>query len=205
LKPSTLTRKAPITRTGFKPAEPKPPKGPRKKKCQACKTLFTPFRALEAWCSPECGLIVAKDRLAKQERKVDRERKQALKSRKDWEREAQQAMNQWVREVRDADKPCISCGRWHEGQWHNGHYLSRGARPNLALEESNTAKQCQPCNVHLSGNQVQFRAGLVARIGLQAVEALESDHVPRKYTIEDLQAIRNKYRALVRQAKKEEV
>lgn len=209
-----MKRNVPLKRSGFKPAvfgavrsdavEPKPAPGPRKRKCavKGCDVRFVPRSMLHKACGPEHAELIAKDVTAKQQRKADRERKQSLKSRKDWEREAQQAVNQWVREVRDADKPCISCGRWHDGQWHAGHYLSRGARPNLALVALNIAKQCMPCNVHLSGNQVQFRAGLVARIGVEAVEALEADHTPRKYTIDELKSIRDAYRKLLRDSKK---
>jgi hypothetical protein len=45
------------------------------------------------------------------------------------------------------------------------------------------------------------RLGLIARIGLEAVEALESDQEPRKYTIDDLKAIKTKYSALMRAMK----
>lgn len=151
-------------------------------------------------CKQECAAIHAEAVRKAQERKADRERKQALKSRQDWQKEAQQALNLWIRTVRDKDKPCISCGRWHEGQWHSGHYLSRGARPGLALVENNLAKQCMPCNVHLSGNQINFRLGLIERIGSQAVALLEIDDRPRKHTIDELKQIRDHYRKLVREA-----
>lgn len=154
-------------------------------------------------CKPECAALLVEQVKAKAARKEDRERKQATKSRRDWEQETQQAVNAWVRLVRDADKTCISCGRWHDGQWHCGHYLSRGARPGLRYVEANLAKQCAPCNVHLSGNQVNFRLGLIARIGLAAVEALEADDAPRKYSIDQLREIRDDYRARLRALKKE--
>jgi len=196
-------RQTELRRTAFKrtmPTEPKPSPGPRKRTCKACKTKFQPFRSIEAWCSPECGLIVAKERLAKQEAKKDRERKQALKSRRDWMKDAQVAVNAYVRE-RDHDLPCISCGKWFDGTWQAGHYLSRGARPNLALDERNIAKQCMPCNVHLSGNQAAFRIGLIARIGLEEVERLEADHSPRKFDADELKAIRDEYRLKLKKLK----
>lgn len=197
----TLTRKTPLTRTGFKPAAPKPPRGPRQRKCSNCGTSFQPDRMGQKVCGIPCAHSYARRIKEQQERKELKARKQATKSRRDWEKEAQQAVNAWVRLVRDADKTCISCGRWHDGQWHCGHYLSRGARPGLRYVEANLAKQCAPCNVHLSGNQVNFRLGLIARIGLAAVEALEADDTPRKYSIDDLKAIRDEYRARLRALK----
>lgn len=153
-------------------------------------------------CKPECAAALVERNKALA---IKRERQQGLaklKKRADWMREAQTALNKWIREVRDAGKPCISCGHTDHGQkFDAGHYITRGSRPNLALEELNLARQCHWCNVHLSGNQILFRRGLVDRIGLAAVEALEADTTPRKYTVEQLQAIKADYMARIKQAK----
>jgi hypothetical protein len=143
-------------------------------------------------CSPICA-----SRLVKQAKKDDREttkaRKAAIKSRADWAREAQTAFNAWVR-ARDADKPCISCERHHTGQYHAGHYLSRGARPELAYEPDNCHKQCAPCNTHLSGNVSMYRVNLVKLIGLERVEWLEGPYTAKHYSIEDLREIKETYK-----------
>jgi hypothetical protein len=125
-------------------------------------------------------------------RKERAEAKQKLKRRADYVREAQQAVNAYVR-ARDADLPCISCGRWHDGQWHAGHYLSTGARPNLRFDEQNIHKQCQPCNTHLSGNLVNYRRRLIEKIGIDAVEGIEADQSTRKWSVDDLVDIRRQY------------
>lgn len=164
---------------------------------------------MQSACSTLCALNIAKAKReraqkveSKQQRKIDRERKEKLKTRADWMKEAQAALNRWVVHVRDKDKPCISCGRNHQGQYHGGHYRSRGSAPQLALEPLNIHKQCAPCNTHLHGNLIQYRVGLIDRIGLEAVEAIEADNTPRKYTIEELKAIKKKYSALARQLAK---
>lgn len=152
-------------------------------------------------CGPACAeTFVA----AEKARKLKRERQEGLaklKRRADYFKETQTALNKWVREVRDAGKPCISCGRHHQGQNHAGHFLSRGSHPHLALVESNIALQCMPCNVHLSGNQLAFRRGLIERIGALAVELLESDTTPRKYSIDELKAMKADYLKRIREAK----
>jgi hypothetical protein len=199
MKRSPMKPGKPLARAPFPPAEPKPAAGPRQKSCKVCREKFVPVRALQAVCGMACAQKLAEGVRQAQERKQDRERKQALKSRRDWLNEAQQALNAWVRLVRDAGKPCISCGRHHEGQTHGGHYISRGARPNLALVEMNVHLQCAPCNVHLSGNQINFRLGLIARYSVALVEMLESDHTPRKYTVEQLKEIRDTYRRKLRE------
>lgn len=153
-------------------------------------------------CRPECAQMHVE---LEKDRKLKRERQEGLaklKKRADHFKETQAALNKWIREVRDAGKPCISCGHADHGQkFDAGHYISRGSRPNLALEELNLARQCHWCNVHLSGNQILFRKGLVARIGLEAVEALEADTTPRKYTVEQLQAMKAEYLRRIKEAK----
>lgn len=136
---------------------------------------------------------------AKVERAEDRRRKEAIKTLADLKREAQQALNRWIVKVRDADKPCISCGRHHQGQYHAGHYLSRGAAPQHALNPLNVWKQCAPCNTYLHGNQAAYRARLVELIGLATVEALENDNAARKWERDELKAIRDEYRAKLKE------
>jgi hypothetical protein len=137
-------------------------------------------------------VIAAESAKAKQVRKEYRAEKQKMKSRADWLREAQAAFNRYIR-LRDHDKPCISCGRNHQGQWHAGHYRSVGACPELRFEELNVHKQCAPCNDHLSGNIVEYRRGLIERIGIDRVEWLEGNHEAKKYTIEEIRAIKAEY------------
>ena len=164
-------------------------------------------------CSEDCAGAFAVSKRLKEERRAEKAaqalerkdtkaRKERLKSRSELAREAQQAFNQWVR-LRDADKPCISCGRHHEGQYHAGHYMSVGARPELRYEPINVWKQCAPCNTHLSGNAVLFRQALVREIGVENVEWLEGPHPARKYTADELKAIRDEYRAKARELKRE--
>ena len=179
------------------------------KKCKVCRAPFEPRLPMAQVCSIDCARSLAvsvrgkaEKQAAIKQRKADRERKERLKSRSELAREAQQAFNQWVR-LRDADKPCISCGRHHEGQYHAGHYLSVGARPELRYEPLNVWKQCSPCNTHLSGNAVLFRQALVREIGLDRVEWLEGPHPAKKYTADELRAIKAKYAAMARELKRE--
>ena len=164
----------------------------KQKKCRHCKTLFTPILPMQVVCGIECAKAIAAKKREKVEKANDRQKREALKSRAQWAREAQSAVNAYIRK-RDEDKPCISCGRYHQGQLHAGHYLSRGAHPELSMDERNIHKQCQPCNVHLSGNQIEYRKGLISRYGVEYVEWLEGPHEPAKHTIDDLKAIKATY------------
>ena len=176
----------------------------RLKKCKACGSKFEPIRSTQVICfSLPCAIKHTQNLKAKRERKETRERKAKLKDRRDWLREAQAVFNKYIR-IRDAGQPCISCGRHHNGQIHAGHFLSVGARPELRFNERNVHAQCAPCNNHLSGNIVLYRKGLIAKIGIESVEQLEGDHDPRKYTIDDLKAIKSLYQAKCTELEKQD-
>jgi hypothetical protein len=182
-------------------------KQPRPKKCRQCREIFTPAKSLQVVCTPACGLALAKVKrererksLATIERREIKVRREKLKSRADHLRETQAVVNEFIR-LRDAHLPCVSCGRFHDGQWHAGHYRSAGGHPELRFEPLNIWRQCAPCNTHKSGDLVNYRVELIRRIGPEKVEWLEGPHEPQRYTIEDLKAIKAKYRALIREMK----
>ena len=174
-------------------------KHPKAKTCEVCERVFVPDRMVQLVCRPACAMARVRN-AKKAERESVRARKEAIKSKADWAREAQTAFNAWIR-ARDEGLPCISCGRHHQGQWHAGHYLSTGARPELRYTESNVHRQCAPCNTHLSGNAVLYRIGLINRIGSDAVEWLEGPHELPKLTADDYRAIRDTYRQKLKEIK----
>lgn len=152
-------------------------------------------------CATNCGLERAQKARDKEKRKEVRKAKERLKTRGEHAREAQAAFNAYIR-ARDADQPCISCGRHHQGQYHAGHYRTVGANPELRFEELNVHKQCAPCNNHKSGNIVEYRINLVQRIGQDNVDWLEGPHEPKKYTIEQLKEVKREYRRKAREINK---
>lgn len=173
----------------------------KKKKCKVCRSEFEPTKPMAVVCSMDCAISLGNLKKAKrerakasQERKEKKEKLEKRKTRQEWEREAQSEFNKYIR-LRDINMACISCGRHHQGQYHAGHYLSRGARPELAFDEDNCHKQCSVCNYHLSGNAVLYRIGLLKKIGLERVERLECYVGIAKRSIDDLRAIKAHYRA----------
>ncbi|MBI6944044.1 recombination protein NinG [Pseudomonas putida] len=183
----------------------------KQKTCKACGTKFRPSLSTQKACGVKCALELAKQpanqqvarkAIADRERREIQVQKQKLKSRADYMREDQTAFNQWVR-LRDDGLPCISCGRHHEGQYHAGHYRTVGANPELRFEPLNVHKQCAPCNNHKSGDIVNYRINLVHRIGADGVEFIEGPHEAKRYTIDDLKAIKAEYRAKIKQLKEQ--
>lgn len=185
----------------------------RRKACgnPACGAKFTPMQLGQKVCGWQCGLAIAKEpanqsvarkAIAQRERREIKVRKQKLKSRADYVREAQAVFNQWVR-LRDADQPCISCGRHHQGKYDAGHYRTTAACPELRFDPLNVHKQCSPCNTQLSGNIVEYRLALIRRIGQERVDWIEGPHEAKRYTIDDLKAIKAEYRAKIKQLKEQ--
>jgi hypothetical protein len=187
-----------------------------RRKCAICKMPeqrwpMKPQNSLTRVCSIGCALAKARADEAVKARKVaaaaakqnraDRER---IKTLAQWTKEAQAAVNAWVR-LRDevAGLPCISCQRHHQGQWHAGHYRSTAAAPHLRFDtDRNIWRQCSVCNLHLSANLINYRASLIKMIGIKAVESLENDNTVRKYSKDDLRQIRDDYRRKYRELKK---
>ena len=192
-------------------------KQPKPKKCRVatCRASFVPARIGQAVCSPACAIIdaprhapKAHKALADIGRKDIKVRKEQLKSRADHLREAQAAVNEFIR-LRDAHLPCISCDSTPNdndlmtgSRWDAGHYRSVGACPGLRFEPLNIHRQCVKCNRNLSGNAVEYRIRLVLRIGAEKVDWLEGPHPARKYTVDEIKVIKAEYRAKTRELKR---
>jgi len=205
-------------------------KAPKPKKCRvaSCGASFVPQRLGQAVCSPACALKdaprneqKAKKAISQRDRREIEVRKEKLKTRTDHLKDAEKAVCDYRRMYElSIGSGCISCGESQEsilaaqgwktgGAFDAGHFLGKGARPELRLVPNNIWLQCKSCNAGSSkyarkGQTVSqaFREGLIARIGLEAVEALEADHAPRKETIQQLKAITAEYRAKTKELKK---
>jgi hypothetical protein len=172
-------------------------------KCRICRA---PNRQFKTTCSIDCEVILGEKLLAKKklndarkERASDKARKEKLKGRRDYIKEAKTAMHLFVR-CRDAGKQCISCEKILPiesklgGGFDAGHYRSVGSAKHLEFDERNIHGQCKHCNDYLKGNPIGYRLGLINRFNVEYVEAIEHDNAPRKLTIDDLKNIKEKYK-----------
>ncbi|NWK87016.1 recombination protein NinG [Raoultella terrigena] len=182
----------------------------RRCKNEECREWFIPKFDNQCWCSPACGTKIALARRARERERAEkaadkkrrreeqqqkdklRIRKLALKPRSYWIKQAQQAVNAYVRE-RDRDLPCVSCGTYTSAQWDAGHYRTTAAAPQLRFDPRQIHKQCIVCNQHKSGNLVPYRIELIRRIGQEAVDDIEADHDRHRWTIEECKAIKAEY------------
>jgi len=180
-------------------------KKPRLKTCKSCGDEFQVLRPLQSVCGVACAVKLAREKQEKASQKARRAEtkaaKEKLKSRADYLKECQQAFNAWVRE-RDYAEPCISCGTTKPVQYCAGHYLTVGAHPELRFEPLNIHKQCNKnCNLEKSGNIVEYRKGLLAKIGTERLAWLEGKHDPVKYTIDEIKEMTKHFRAEAKRLK----
>lgn len=192
------------------------------KKCKQCGQKFTPARGFQPTCSTDCAILWARDNpqftqtankriegLAKRTRsRQKREKLKEMMPAREWIKKAQTAFNAYIR-ARDRHFPCICCNSWGEGEdwmpggkWDCGHFLSRGAYPELRFHEDNAHRQLKSCNAGASKYAKKsrtvakgYRKNLITKIGVERVEWLEGPHEPLKLTIPQIQEIERTYKA----------
>ena len=181
-------------------------------KCKACKSPYIKRNSWQTICeSVDCVIEIAVKNQAARKKVERKETKAKIKVLTDTKpkltKAAQIAFNAYIR-ARDYGQPCISCDNpinWGSGATGGvcdcGHWLSVGARVNLRFNEDNAHAQCKYCNNQLSGNAANYRIGLVKRIGLERVEALECDHKLNHYTKDDLREIEATYKQKLKSLK----
>ncbi len=193
----------------------------KKRKCKYCKTYTDKFIVVPAgtFCdNMDCAVRFAMDKRQKDIEKARKKKAKEFKERvglkrKTSEKElAQRAFNKWLKleyllECKSKGKQpeCISCGKlFHSGNMNDlcaGHYKTRGARPDLALNTLNVWPQCNHrCNCQLSGNisgamgTKGYTQGLSDWLGNEKaaslLETLDKRRKTIKYTPEDYQRCR---------------
>lgn len=185
------------------------------RKCRVCRASYTPIRPLQSACGTACALALAQTmrerdaaRAAREDRKQTRAQLEAMKTIPQLLKEAQHAFNRFIR-LRDRGRNCISTGRplpldGIGGAYDAGHYRSVGSAPHLRFNEYNCHGQTKYANQYLAGDAQAYRIGLIARIGLERVEALEANNDTHKWTRDEVRAIRDTYRARAKQLERKD-
>jgi hypothetical protein len=110
-------------------------------------------------------------------------------------KKAQLVFNAWIRQ-RDADKPCISCGKYKELQ--AGHYYSVKMYDGLRFDELNVHGECAGCNCFNDSHLITYGDNLRERIGDEnmlrlKLRAVEYKKFGKKWTRDELNEIIKKY------------
>ena len=182
--------------------------------CRQCKQRF-PRDGMAIlpggnFCTIEHAMLYGKSKAQATQKKAKakqhREDKLKIKKLSEYIAEAQRAFNRYIR-ARDYFEPCISCGErrvqleitsgWLGGIFDAGHYKSRGAAPHLKFNLHNCHGQCKKCNggsgkfAHKEASVgKQYRISLIGKIGIDKVEALESNQEIRKFSKEYCERIK---------------
>lgn len=202
----------------------------KRTRCPHCKGRLNPGQRIHPDCIEsyaEAEEAKAKRKAIKQavmqakvERAETRRRKEAAKTPSEVRAEAKVAI-QGARRLEELAKGrgCMSCKRSQEevqagpwrpgGYWDGGHFKSKGAFPELALEPLNIWLQCKSCNAG-SGKYARkgytvskaFEENLIEAEGQDLVDWLNGPHEPKHYEMDELVAIRDHYRAKVKEMKK---
>ena len=168
-------------------------------RCKNCKDKFVVKYFLQKYCmeKDECikAFVDAKKTTDINE-KVSKMKKNLI-SHKDYIKLFQSVFNTFIR-MRDADKPCISCGVFKCEEFHAGHYIASTYQYHR-FNEFNVHKQCSKCNTHLRGNLIPYRIELIKRIGLAEVEYLEdSRHMMLEIKVPELKQKIKEYKEKIK-------
>ena len=181
----------------------------------------------KGYCSAECLVIHEKaKRVAAAEKKVKADRKKDRAAVRElnrkslsWQHKQTQPVFNRMRVLeelkwfksRGLEPVCISCGKPNM-DWCCGHFKTVGAQSNLRYDELNTWLQCnRNCNMCKSGNiegdknARGYKQGLLDRFGAEEgkriIDYCESNTEPYKWTIDELEVMRAKFNARVRELK----
>jgi len=168
-------------------------------RCRNCKDKFEPVKFNAKYClKDECIKAFVEEVKTRQWKETKTRMKQDLKTLQDWLKEAQTIFNKYVR-LRDQGLPCISCNLPPKKK-NAGHYFSSGGHSNVRFDEDNVHLQCEACNTFLSGNLLNYQIGIQKKIGAQKLlELQERAHVTKKWTIDELKEIIEKYKTKIKE------
>lgn len=138
----------------------------------------------------------------RQNKIMQAEAKKKLKTKSDYIKEAQAAVNWYVR-MRDIynGHSCISCKAAYDGnrsKWDAGHLISR-KHPKTRFNLWNINLQCVKCNRYGYGELLEYRSNLIARIGKEKVKWIQDNfRADHKFTIEYLERLKRIFRKKAR-------
>ena len=159
------------------------------KSCKKCGEIFTPYRTTDKHCYVCSKTEQALKNLAKIKKDKVKKAKEDLLTTSDYLKLAQQVFNKWVR-LRDQDQGCISCGNPLGSKYDAGHFWSAGGHSNVRFNENNVHAQCVSCNQHKHGNLLEYRKGLIAKIGHHNYTLLsDKAYKTRKWDKEELKEL----------------
>lgn len=180
--------------------------------CDICSKKFKKFSSTQTTCGFECALELSERKLDKRKAKLVRAAKRQNKADRKAFREndrplqlknAQKAVNWYVKYVQELGKPCYTCGKELKNGpgTHAGHWLTVGAHPEKRFDTRHMRKQCYSCNTHNGGEPVIFEKNLRLELGDELVDEIRNSKPP-KLTTPEVVELRKKFQAINLKARK---
>ena len=168
-------------------------------KCKHCKEKFEPVKFLQKYClKDECVRVWVESEKAKTWKKTKAKMKSDLETVQELIKATQIIFNKYIR-LRDKGQNCISCQKKPLKE-NAGHYFNANNHWNVRFNELNVHLQCEHCNTYLSGNLIEYRKGLINKIGEEQLTLLELEaNKTRKFTIEELKEIIETYKKKIKE------
>jgi hypothetical protein len=187
----------------------------RPKKCGQCKKPFKPERSFQPCCSVPCAILYARKQNEKEQKVIQKQRKEGIKRDSEWREETQTLFNKMRRleellwfKVRNLEPFCISCQKpLGNDIWCCGHYHTRKARQDLAFDRLNTYLQHnRGCNEAQSGDIRGMERGFAVRFGNDEAERI-IDHCmlvkpAPKRSADDWKAMKKEFSSRIRELTK---
>jgi hypothetical protein len=146
----------------------------------------------------ECVRVWVESEKANAWKKTKSKAKLDLMTIQDYIKLAQQVFNKYIR-LRDKGNVCISCQKKPLKE-NAGHYFNANNHWNVRFNELNVHLQCEHCNTYLSGNLIEYRKGLIDKIGIEQLTLLELEaKKTRKFTKDELMQIINIYKKKIKE------
>lgn len=171
-------------------------------RCKHCKEKFEAVRFNQKYClKSECVKFWVEQEKQKQWKTKKAKLKKDLLTVQDWLKIAQKVFNEYIR-LRDKGLPCISCQNPKPKKVNAGHFYSSGGHKAVTFDEDNVHLQCEHCNTYLSANLIEYRKGLIERIGIERFEQLEQKaQGTANYTRQELEELTKEYKQKIKELK----
>jgi hypothetical protein len=168
-------------------------------RCKNCKNKFEAVRFNQKFClDADCVRVWVEFEKTKQWKEKKQKMQQELETIQDYVKMTQIIFNKYIR-LRDKGQVCISCQKKPLKE-NAGHYFNANNHWNVRFNELNVHLQCEHCNTYLSGNLIEYRKGLINKIGEEQLTLLESEgHKTRKFTKDELKEIINIYKKKIKE------
>lgn len=141
----------------------------------------------------------------KRKKENDKQARESIKTRSDYEQDLQKVINAIVREI-DKGHPCISSGL-NTGKRNAGHYFSVGSNPTIRFHLENIWVQSEYANTYKSGDLINYTHALIEMYGNEYLDRLKQlkNHPPIKLSVDDFKRITKRANEILKGLKEVDV